>query len=167
MTPRCQPLPSCTTLSRHVDKLEADAAIVLPAAVSNSAMVKHVCNSGLTVNLNVPTTTLSVSMVVLLMITSYTQSNPRTRTRSNTLPANATASLRLLQTHRSSSPSQQARIKPPQRPLQTMSRACLDVKRLYDWMRKSLTSSGLTASRKVKFDRYTHVNLVPFILETN
>ena len=31
MTPRCQPLPSCTTLPRHVDKLEADAASGLSA----------------------------------------------------------------------------------------------------------------------------------------
>ena len=81
------------------------------------------------------------------MITSCTQRNPRTRTQSNTLHANATASLRLLQTQRSSFSSQQARIKPPQRPPQTMNRACMDVKRLYDWTRKSSTSNGLTRSR--------------------
>ena len=78
------------------------------------------------------------------MIMSYTQSNPRTRTQLNPSHANVTASLRLQQTQRSSSPSQQARIMPPQRPLQTVNRTYLDVKRPYGWTKKNMNFDTVT-----------------------
>ena len=52
---------------------------------------------------------------------------PQTRMQSKPSLVNATASLRPQQTQRSSSLSQQVRIKPPQQHPQTMSRACVDV----------------------------------------
>ena len=116
MSPRCQLLPSCTTLPRHVDKLEADAASglsahnrlqtcanVLPAAcaVSNSAMVKRVCNNGLTVTLNVPTFMLSVSNGGVAHDHGLHPKQPADQDAVDPSHVSATASLRLPQTRRS------------------------------------------------------------------
>ena len=49
--------------------------------VSNSAMAKHGCNSGVIETPNVPTCMLNVSMVELLKIMSHTQNNPRIKTQ--------------------------------------------------------------------------------------
>ena len=83
------------------------------------------------------------------MIMSYTQNNPRIKTQLMLLHVNVTELLRLLQTQRSSYRLHRTKIKPPRPPLQTMTRLCSAMEKLYDWMKKPWTSSGSTRLRGI------------------
>ena len=124
-------LPSRMTSLHHADALvdgaesgpsarssqqTSDGAPVASFVAYSLHMVKQDFNSGAIVTLTMPTS-MPIT-VVLLMIMSYARSYPRTRTLLRPSHANVIALPRLLRTQRSFSPSQRARIKPPQQHLQ-------------------------------------------------
>ena len=105
---------------------------------SNSVMEKRVCTNGLTTTVNVPTFML-MSTEVLLMIMWYTPKQP---TDQDAVKFVARQRIRLRHSGCSRLrdpplPSQQVRIKPPQRRLRTLNFVYLDVKRPHGWTKRS------------------------------
>ena len=149
---RCQMRQQYTTSPLRDARLEDDAAngasvhnlpvvnaSVLPAvcAEHDSLTVKHVSSIGVIAKPTITTYMHTVSTGDSGMIMNCSQSKPQIRMQLMQSPANGTPSPGQRQTQKCSSPMRRTRIKPQQLRHLMMSEICLDVKRLFAWMKRS------------------------------
>ena len=104
-------------------------------------MVKRVYNSGATVKPIIATHIVSTEAPVMIM--NSFQNKLQIRMHMMQAPANGTPSPEEQRMQKHCSLSLKIRIKPQQPRHLMMNETCLDVKRLFAWMKRSWTSSGL------------------------